>query len=57
MMHSIFRTLLLCAVAATPATSLILGQTVACGQEVDLAVTYLAQRSNLTPGEFFWRLR
>ena len=55
MMHSILRTLLLWGVAATLTTSLIQGQTAASGQEVDLAVTYLAQRSNLTPGEFFWQ--
>lgn len=56
MMHSIFRTLLLWGVAATLTTSLTQGQTTASGQEVDLAVTYLAQRNNLTQGGSFWGL-
>jgi hypothetical protein len=31
------------------------GQALASSREVDLAVTYLEQRSNITPGQFFWR--
>lgn len=50
------RNLLLLGVAAftTHATSLW-GQTPAPRREVDVAVTYLAERSNITPGKFFWR--
>ena len=50
-----FRNLLLLGAATTLSTSPLCGQTPAPRQEVDLAVTYLAQRSNLTPGQFFWR--
>jgi hypothetical protein len=31
------------------------GQATDRSREVDLAVTYLEQRSNITPGQFFWR--
>lgn len=50
-----FRNLLLLGAATTLSTSPLCGQAPAPRQEVDLAVTYLAQRSNLTPGQFFWR--
>ena len=49
------RNLLLWGAATTLTASSLWGQTPAPGQEIDLAVTYLAQRSNLTPGQFFWR--
>ena len=54
-MRMSFRNLLLWGAAATVTTNSLWGQTPAPRQEVDLAVTYLAQRSNLTPGQFFWR--
>lgn len=49
------RTLLLAGAALALSTTSLLGQAPAPQREVDLAVTYLAQRSNLTPGQFFWR--
>ena len=49
------RNLLLWGAAATVTTSSLWGQVPDPKQEVDLAVTYLTQRSNLTPGQFFWR--
>ena len=54
-MHMSLRSLLLWGAAATHTTSSFWAQTPAPRQEVDLAVMYLAQHSNLTPGQFFWR--
>ncbi len=53
-MRMSLRTLLLWGAAAASTTSLVWGQTPAPKQEVDLAITYLAPRSNLTTGQFFW---
>ncbi len=41
--------------ATTLANHLLWGQTPAPKHELDLAVTYLSERSNITPGNFFWR--
>ena len=49
-MRPSLRNLLLWGAAATLTTSSLWGQTPTPRQKVDLAVTYLAQRSNLTPG-------
>jgi hypothetical protein len=49
------RTLLLLAVTATTYLSSSWGQPPSPRQEIDLAVTYVAQGSNLTPGQSFWR--
>ncbi len=54
-MRLFLRNLLLWGAAATVITSSFWGQVPAPRQEVDFAVTFLAQRSNLTPGQFFWR--
>ncbi len=54
-MRMSLRNLLLWGAAAAITTTSLWGQTSGSKQEVDLAVTYLAQRSNLTPGQFFWR--
>lgn len=54
-MRSAPRTLLFLGAALSFTPTPIWGQTSAPGREVDIAVTYLAQRSNLTPGQFFWR--
>jgi hypothetical protein len=54
-MRTLLRNLLLWGAATTLTTSSLLGQAPAPRHEVDLAVTYLAQRSNFTPGQFFWR--
>ncbi len=55
-MRSALRNLLLLgAVTLSGSTPSLLGQAPASRQEVDLAVTYLSQRSNITPGNFFWR--
>ena len=53
-MRAFPRNLLLSA-AATLATTSLWGQKPAPRREVDLAVTYSAERSNITPGQFFWR--
>lgn len=54
-MDLIPRKLLLPGVAFACSTLSAWGQTAAPRPEVDLAFTYTAQRSNLTPGQFFWR--
>jgi hypothetical protein len=54
-MRITLRNLLLWGAAITLTTSSLWGQAPAPEREVDLAVTYLAQRSNLTPGQVFWR--
>lgn len=54
-MRMSFRNLLLWAAATTFITTSCWGQRPAPKREVDIAFTYLAQRSNLTPGQFFWR--
>lgn len=55
MRASLSRNLLLWAAAVFVTTIPSLGQSTAPRPEVDVAVTYLAQRSNVTPGSFFWR--
>lgn len=55
MMHSILRTSLLLGAVSITAIASARAQAPASGHEVDLAVTYLSARSNLTPGQFFWQ--
>jgi len=62
MMNSILRTSLLLGVVSMTAIASAGAQTPAPApgheineHEVDLAVTYLSVRSNLTPGQFFWQ--
>ena len=54
-MRTSLRNLLLWGAAANFTTPSLWGQISAPRQEVDLAVTYLAQRSNLTPSQSFWQ--
>ncbi len=55
-MRSAFRNLLLLgATTLAASTTLLWGQAPNSRPEVDVAVTYAAQRSNITPGDFFWR--
>ena len=54
-MSSRLHTLLLLVVAVTTNPTSSRAQSPASGREVDLTVTYLEQRSNITPGQFFWR--
>jgi opacity protein-like surface antigen len=53
-MRSSLRYLLLLG-AATLTTNSLRGQAPAPHRELDLAVTSVSQRSNITPGNFFWR--
>ena len=53
-MRSTLRNLLLLG-ASTLTHNFLWGQTPAPRRELDLAVTYNSERSNITPGNFFWR--
>lgn len=53
-MRSFVRTLFFLGASITLTTSTGKGQIKAPVQEVDLAVTYTAQQSNITPGQSFW---
>ncbi len=52
-MRATVRNLLL--LGAITLTTSLWGQATAPRHEVDFAVTYSAERSNITPGQFFWR--
>ena len=54
-MRMTVRNLLLWSAATTLIANTCWGQKPAPRQEVDLAFTYLAERSNSTVGQFFWR--
>lgn len=54
-MRLVVRNLLLLGAALSLTATSIWGQATSSNREVDVAATYLAQRSNLTPGQFFWR--
>lgn len=54
-MHLSVRTLLLAGTVLAFSAPGLQGQKAAPQREVDVAVTFNAQRSNLTPGQFFWR--
>lgn len=55
MMHTTLRTSLLLGAAYILTTASALAQSPRSRHEVDLAVSYLSVRSNLTPGQFFWQ--
>lgn len=54
-MRSIHHAVLLYGAALILAAPCLRAQAVPPQHETDVAVTYIAERSNLTPGEFFWR--